>query len=282
MRPRGLFVGLTTFDVIHYVDAFPEADEKIQAVARWFGAGGPAANAAATFSALGGDATLLTALGSSTLASAAEEELTGSSKVRVVNLARTGDLATSSIVVDRTGRRTVTSMNAAGFDDTGMAEDIDEVPDADVVCFDSHYPHVVEAVVDSRKDHSNTIFDPGGAKPQTDRLMALASHVIASRALAPNETPSAILRRIQHDRIVLAAVSAGSKPLLVKTAEDEHEIAVKHVRAVDTLGAGDVLHGAYAFFLARGKQPRAALEAAVTTAGRSCEHHGPRLTGDDE
>ncbi len=56
MKPAGLFLGSTTLDLVHYVDRFPAPDEKLEADARRIGAGGPAANAAATFAALGGQA----------------------------------------------------------------------------------------------------------------------------------------------------------------------------------------------------------------------------------
>src|SRR5690625_5980424 len=64
-RPRGVFAGLATLDVIHRVDASPGPDEKVTALSQFVAAGGPAANAAVTFAALGGHAVLLTALGRS-------------------------------------------------------------------------------------------------------------------------------------------------------------------------------------------------------------------------
>src|SRR5690625_5828251 len=67
-RPRGVFAGLATLDVIHRVDASPGPDEKVTALSQFVAAGGPAANAAVTFAALGGHAVLLTALGRSPIA----------------------------------------------------------------------------------------------------------------------------------------------------------------------------------------------------------------------
>lgn len=65
-RPYGIFADLATLDVIHRIDAPPDPDQKITARAQFIAAGGPAANAAVTFSALGGDATGLQAPGPDT------------------------------------------------------------------------------------------------------------------------------------------------------------------------------------------------------------------------
>jgi sugar/nucleoside kinase (ribokinase family) len=58
MRRTGLFVGLSTLDIVYRVAAPPGPDEKVQAAGQDLAAGGPATNAAVTFAALGGAATL--------------------------------------------------------------------------------------------------------------------------------------------------------------------------------------------------------------------------------
>lgn len=74
-RPQGLFVGLCTVDVIQLVDHVPSSDEKLTAREQVVAAGGPAANAAVTFSHLGGGARLLTGIGSHPLGVAAAADL---------------------------------------------------------------------------------------------------------------------------------------------------------------------------------------------------------------
>jgi len=57
--PSGIFVGLTTLDVVQFVDGMPSSNRKTTARESWLAAGGPAAVAAVAFSALGGSATLV-------------------------------------------------------------------------------------------------------------------------------------------------------------------------------------------------------------------------------
>src|ERR1700760_3484155 len=114
-RPRGLFVGLTTVDVVHRLDALPGPDEKATASRQEVLAGGPAAVAAIAFAALGGEPTLLTALGRHPLAEVARADLQQCG-VRVVDAAFGASVATvpvSSVRVRlRSGERSVSSLDA--------------------------------------------------------------------------------------------------------------------------------------------------------------------------
>ena len=77
MSARGCFVGLATLDLVHRVAAPVGANEKVTALRQDVVAGGPAANAAATFAALGGRARLITALGLHPLGLTARDDLVG-------------------------------------------------------------------------------------------------------------------------------------------------------------------------------------------------------------
>ena len=73
--PVGVFVGLATLDVIHRISGPPDVNEKVTATEQFVAAGGPAANAAVTFAALGGDAILVTALGDGPVADLIRSDL---------------------------------------------------------------------------------------------------------------------------------------------------------------------------------------------------------------
>jgi len=275
--PVGIFVGLTTFDVIHYSERFPEPDEKLQASGRWMGVGGPAANAAATFAALGGKAIFLTALGNGPLAQLANEELS-SIGVRVVNLADSGDLPTSSVVVNAEGQRTVVSLNARGFDQSLLAEKFSPLAERpSVIGLDAHYPGLAQAVLRQYQRTVPIVLDPGSKKPHLADLMKESSHIIASRALDPKSDTRTLLSRIMGYKATLAAVSAGPEPLIAAIEGEVKTLSVPQVSSLDTLGAGDVLHGAYAFYIATGSPILYALEQAISVAAQSCERRGPRL-----
>ena len=191
---KGVFVGLTTLDLIQYVEAFPQPDEKIQAEDRWIGAGGPAANAAIAFAALGGEAELVTALGSSLAAQMARQDLEESS-VSVRDLAAGGELAISNIVVDASGRRTVVSVNGAGFASLSGGAALGD--DVDVVLADGH--HVAGALPllqQASELGCHTVFDGGSRKSPAPRSCSKESSSPSSPAPS---TPSATPRK-RHGR----------------------------------------------------------------------------------
>jgi sugar/nucleoside kinase (ribokinase family) len=71
----GLFVGITTLDLIYGVSHVPQANEKQTAAVLEISAGGPATNAAVTFRHLGNKAKLLSVLGQHPLADLVRADL---------------------------------------------------------------------------------------------------------------------------------------------------------------------------------------------------------------
>ncbi len=106
--------------------------------------------------------------------------------------------------------------------------------------------------------------------------MDVSDHVIVSHDFDPSTEPRLLLDRLAKRDYALVAVSAGQEPLLAAFEGERVSLKVPGVESIDTLGAGDVLHGAYAYFLASGLPIRTSLERAVAVASRSCERHGPR------
>src|SRR5699024_11874974 len=70
--------------------------------------------------------------------------------------------------------------------------------------------------------------------------------------------------------------TAGPDPISWWDSGRRGEIAVPPVRAVDTLGAGDVFHGAYAYALAAGADIEQRLRYAADVAAIRCSMVGPR------
>lgn len=276
--PRGLFVGLATLDVIHRVAALPGPNQKITALTTDVAAGGPAAVAAITFAALGGSALLVTALGPGAAADAVRADLAGAG-VEAVDVAPPGFVLppASVLVVEGTGERSVVGGGAGRIPVTPPA-DADVVAwaeGAEVLLIDGHHPEV--AVTFARAAAASgrpVVADLGSAKPVYDRVLPWITDAICSAdyRTADGSAPAEMLGRGP----LLVAVSHGPDPLEWWTLVDRGSIEVPPVAAVDTLGAGDVLHGAYAFALAAGQERPDALRTAVRVAGIRVAHIGPR------
>lgn len=281
----GLFVGLTTLDVVHRAPRRPGPDEKLTAARQDVAAGGPAANAAVTFAALGGRARLLTALGRGPLAAAARADLEDHG-VEVVDVAPPDHpLAVSAVLVEEgTARRSVVSTDAGRPVDPPPALDVGA---PDVVLVDAHHPRLAVAVLDglaaARRPRPPVLLDTGRWKPQLAVLLPRADVAVAPADL--------VLPRAGADPLTggpplaAALLARGPSAVVVTHGADPVEWwdgsghgthAVPAVDAVDTLGAGDAFHGAYAAALAAGVTTPEAVALAADVASRRVRRAGPR------
>ncbi|MFE0252739.1 PfkB family carbohydrate kinase [Streptomyces sp. NPDC059010] len=285
-RPEGLFVGLCTLDVIQLVDHVPASDEKLTAREQTVAAGGPAANAAVTFAHLGGAAALLTAIGSHPLALAVTADLDRAG-VTVSDLApdATDPPAVSSIMVTAsTGQRAVASTNATGHrlappDHLGAL-----VAACDIVQLDGHHMELATATArTARAVGRRTVLDAGSWKPGTEHLLESVDVAVCSADFRPpgTRTPTDVLRFLRRRGVAWTAVSQGGRPLVWAGPDGGGTVDVPSVPVADTLGAGDVLHGALTHHLAARGQLTSqdfvrALEAAAAVASRACASFGTR------
>ncbi|MFF9038855.1 PfkB family carbohydrate kinase [Streptomyces sp. NPDC014892] len=289
-RRRGLFVGLCTLDVVQLVDRVPGPNEKLTAREQLVAAGGPAANAAVTFAHLGGTATLLTAIGRHPLGVAVAADLDRLG-VTVVDLAADSvepPAVSSVLVTASSGDRAVASTNARGHR-IDPPDGLDAwVADCDVVEFDGHHMELaVAAARVARAAGRRTVLDGGSWKAGTERLLPSIDVAVCSEDFnppgtgAPGSAPADTLRFLRDHGVGRAAVSRGGRPLVWAGPDGGGTVAVPTVRVADTLGAGDVLHGALAHGLAGldGLTSHGFVEAlgeAAVVASRACASFGTR------
>lgn len=267
MTTRALFVGLTTLDIVHRVASHVGPDEKVSALGQDIAAGGPAANAASTFAALGGHAQLLTALGAHPLSAAARADL-AERGVDVVDATpdRRDPLPVSAVrVLDATGERSVTSRNDSGRDAPAPHEY--PLAGVDVVVLDGwHRDLALGAAEAARRVGVPIVLGAGSWRPLVEELLSSADVVVASSTFPVERIDAAIAWAQTH----------GAQPVRWHTAEGGGAIAVPAVAARDTLGAGDVFLGAAALALARKDTVEGAMRYAASVASQRVGHLGMR------
>jgi sugar/nucleoside kinase (ribokinase family) len=278
---------LTTLDLIQLVDQPVAPDVKLEATASILVAGGPAANAAVTFAALGGQANLFSSLGAGPLATVAKADL-GAQRVVVVDLsadAHGDELPLSSITVyAQTGERCVVSANGG---DRYLGDKVASLPGGlDVVLVDGHYPEMSASTLEMLPNGVPIVMDAGSWKEAAVPLLGRAAAVICSADFQPPRVNSDDVTRYLLDLgVQFAAVSHGAGDLSWRSQESEGRITPVPRRVVDTLGAGDILHGAFVYYLCQRRSNGAAitldmwvgsLALAADIAGMSCEYFGPR------
>ncbi|MDQ3987631.1 MAG: PfkB family carbohydrate kinase [Actinomycetota bacterium] len=280
--PRGLFVGLTTLDLVQRVERAPGANDKVRASRADLASGGPAANAAVTFGALGGRATLVSALGPGPVARLAADDLSRHG-VTVADCWPSGgpDLSISAAtVLEGTGERSVVSHNAADVEAV-VPPDLDGlVADADVVLIDGHHPELALAAARCGQQAGvAVVLDCGSEKEVFADLTPLAAAAVCSAEFTVagaggfDEVSAALL----DAGTGLVVMTDGAQPVRWRTRHAAGTIEVPPTTARDTLGAGDVLHGAFARAWAAGvRDPERSLRFATAVATVRVEHVGPR------
>ncbi|GIF16835.1 PfkB family carbohydrate kinase [Actinoplanes teichomyceticus] len=282
---RVLLAGLCTLDVLQLVERYPADNEKVTALAQTVAAGGPATNAAATVAHLGGSAVLLTAVGRHPLAAGIHADL-AQLGVHLSDLSADdpGAPPVSSIVVSAgTGNRAVVSTNGAARTLT--------VPDlapllagAAAVQVDGHYPELATAVLtEARRRGIPTVLDAGSWKPVIPQLLPLLDVVVCSADFRPPGVAGGppVAAYLSAHGVGWIAVSRGAEPLLRWTPGGFVAQPVPRPAVLDTLGAGDILHGALTLAVAR-RWPLTdaafaeALDEAAAVASRSCAFFGTR------
>ncbi len=262
-----MFVGLTTLDLVLGVAHAPAADEKVEAHSQELDVGGPAANAARTFAALGGRARLVTALGRHRVAVLIREQLTAEG-VDVVDVTpeETAPPPVAAVLVGLTGERAIASRTPRSVRAAAPAV----LAGADVVLFDGHLPAVAVPVARlAVADGVPVVVDAGRPRPVFDELLPLADVAILAEAWAGRELAS-----LAHPGSRLLAVTAGGGPVRWWRPGGEGTIAPPRIEVRNTLGAGDVLHGSFCHALAAGVDPLDALRAGVGWASERCRADG--------
>ena len=271
MSVTGLFVGLATLDVVQLVDRMPNSNEKTTARTTWLAAGGPAAVAAITFAALGGRARLWTALGASPAATLAAADLAGAG-VEVLDVADADfELAVSTVFVEAaTGQRAVVS--GSGHAPTFGKIAGPDLSGVDVVLVDGHHAALARSAALAASGIP-VVVDAGSHKAVFDDVLGFATDVICSAdylhpaGFSPRDFLGLGAR--------LVAVSHGGEALEWWTAQGAGTVVPQLVAAVDTVGAGDVLHGAYCHGVASGLDRLPALQRAADVASERVRHLGP-------
>ncbi len=274
--PIGLFVGLTTLDFIYLTPSIPEPNQKIVAINSTTAAGGPATNAAMTFQWLGNHSRLLSAIGKHPSSQFIRSDL---ANLELVDLLpdRLESLPTSSILVTQsTGDRAVISVNATSFQATQFPMDI--LQGVDVILIDGHQMVVSAAIASLAKAQGiPVVIDCGSWKAGFETVLAHTDYAICStNFLPPNcKQHNEVFDFLSGFNISFIAITQGPDMIMYLDQNQSGTISVPIIKVVDTLGAGDIFHGAFCHFILY-QDFLTALANAAKIATRSCQSFGTR------
>jgi len=276
----GIFVGLSTVDVVFGVDDFPSPNTKVAARSQDVFVGGPATNASITFAQLGGAATLVTTLGRHALASMIRQDLQQYS-IRIIDLHPGFEdvPVISSISVKPTGERNIISANAARVNALPAQIDDQVLKQARIVLVDGHYKEACHLWAEAAHAQGTpVVLDGGSWKSGTQELLkSVDSAICPADVLPPGcSTEDDVLKYLKASGVSNIAITHGAKSIRFVSEVNSGIVQVPQVEVVDTMGAGDIFHGAFCYYAAVGRGFVEALAEAARIASESCRFRGTR------
>jgi len=276
-----LSIGISTLDYVFQVDAMPVRAEKYRSRQMATVGGGIAANASVAVARQGGRSHLITRLGDDAVGRSILDELEAEG-VDVSLSRRFSDHRSplSCILVDREGERMIIS-----YSDPDLPETTGWLPE--------ELPAGINAVLgDTRWEagshHMFSLARDAGAlsvldadrKPLDDSLLAACTHAALSAQACLEITGErdaakglAALRQ-RYDNWL--AVTDGARGVFWTDGGAIRHTPAFEVDVVDTLGAGDAWHGAFALGLAEGMGEARAVGYACAVAALKCTRFGGR------
>lgn len=265
------------------VERYPDLDEKVRLTELTEQGGGLTATALAAVGKLGGKAAMLGHVGDDALGlkiiAALQEAGVDTTHLRIVPNTRS---RFAFCVIDRpTGRRSI-------FFDEGTAGtpgpdeiDPDLIASARTVLIDGTAREGGIRCAEIAREHGKpVVLDVERSSAGSEALLSLATHPVVPREFAADFAPSGSLleglRSIQRKGPRTVVATLGDQGCLAVDAEATYCLPAFEVPVVDTTGAGDVFHGAFAYGLALGKSLVDNLLFASAAAALSCRALGGR------
>ncbi len=277
-------IGNTSYDITAYIDGYPEENNKYMTHEFNECPGGPAANASYLIAKWGEKSVIVSLTGTDIYSRISEETLKGMG-VDTSNLLMDPEIksAISLITVNReTGSRTLINRNK-----------LDQIKDYSSVRLDKYSPSVLlfdgyelETSIRAMEmfPDAASVLDAGSLRRETEILAGKVDYLVCSEKFAESYTgidnlhmgkncrkAFEILEKLCPNTVV---ITIGEKGMIYKKNNDVTVMPSFKVNALDTTGAGDIFHGAFAYGLLKKMDIESNLKFSSATAALSATRRG--------
>jgi sugar/nucleoside kinase (ribokinase family) len=284
--PRLLCIGMPVRDLMFRVDGVPEHGSKTNASHFDESCGGNGLNAAITISRLGGHASLTGPMG---------DARDSSNKLIFERLAHEGVDAThlvhikglvtpiSGIMIDPGGERTLVVFRDPQLWKVRLPDSDTLLKDCDAILIESRCAEfATDLCAQARQRGIPVVVDVDRPISLRDGLLTASSHLIFSseslRATAGIANDAEALQKIAGlTPSFLASTRGPLGTIWLDDRQQARETPAFPVEPVDTLGAGDVFHGAFTLAITEKQDLPSALRFASAAAALKCTRHGGAL-----
>jgi sulfofructose kinase len=284
---RTLSIGQASYDIYVQVDEMPKENSKTRFVNKIACGGGNAANVAYLLGKWGVSSTFAGVVGNDVFGNRIKKEFeTVGVDTRYIETSYDKDTTISFVVVNtKTGTRTL--FNVA--DEYVKLKHFDFDFQPDVIIVDGHDAYASKETIE-RFPKAITIMDAERNVPDVIDLAKKCKYMICSKDFAEdvsgikidyNNTATIVnafdelRKKFDHQSIVITLEDKGA----IYQVDNQVKVSpALMVKPVDTTGAGDVFHGAFAYVIASGGDIEKAVKFGNIAAGLSVTGVGARLS----
>jgi sugar/nucleoside kinase (ribokinase family) len=281
--PRILCIGMPVRDLTFRIQELPERGLKVNASHFDEIAGGNALNAAIGIVRLGGRASICGPMGDSRETSAkyifdklAHEGIDTKHLVHMPGLVT----PISSIMIDPSGERTIVTFRDPGLWKVHLPDTDMLLRDCDAILTENRCAEFcTDLCAEARKRGIPVIVDVDRAMSMREGLLTASSHLIfSSEALQATagiaDDAEALMKMSKLTSSFLAGTRGPRGTVWLDQRQELKETPAFPVHTVDTLGAGDIFHGAFALAITEDQDIRDALCFASAAAALKCTRFG--------
>ncbi|OAI10394.1 carbohydrate kinase family protein [Methylomonas methanica] len=271
-----LCVGHASYDLVFSVQHHPGADEKIVADDLLGCGGGPAANAAVTVAKLGGKAGFCGYLGNDVYGDSHLRELQEHGVDTQFVVRGSSPTPLSTVLVKPNGQRALINYKGQTSALPATAIDFDGLA-AKVLLFDGHEPHISLRLLNQLTHPVPSVLDAGSLHDGTLALMDKVDYLVCSEKFALQYAGDENLALSKLAQIApLVIITLGERGLIWQRGQEQGSLSAPPIVAIDTTGAGDAFHGAFASGLACGLSWIELLRYASVAGAFCCTKIGAR------
>jgi sulfofructose kinase len=284
--PRILCIGIPVRDLTFRVQSVPARGSKVHASHFEEISGGNALNAAIGIARLGGRATLCGPIGDAReTANRFIFERMAHEGIETTHVQHMPGIVTpiSSILIDPTGERTIVTFRDPELWKVRLPDADTLLTDCSAILIESRCAaFCTDLCADARRRGIPVIVDVDRAMSLREGLLTASSHLVFSseslRETAGIADDGEALRKIAELTPSFLASTRGPRGTIWLDAQQAlQETPAFPVHTVDTLGAGDVFHGAFALAITEQQELRQALRFASAAAALKCTRFGGAL-----
>jgi sugar/nucleoside kinase (ribokinase family) len=281
--PRILCIGMPVRDLTFRIDELPERGFKVNASHFEEICGGNALNGAIGIVRLGGRASICGPMGDARETSSryifeklAEEGIETGHIVHMPGLVT----PISNIMIDPSGERTIVTFRDPELWKVQLPDTDELLRDCSAILTENRCAEFcTDLCVEARRRGIPVVVDVDRTMSLREGLLTASSHLVFSsealQATAGIADDGEALKKIARlTPSFLAGTRGAQGTLWLDEAQNLQQTPAFPVQTVDTLGAGDVFHGAFALAITEGQDVPSALRFASAAAALKCTRFG--------